>query len=134
MENKKQKNKKKRIKLQTFKKITINREKLGKLMQGKVFDQLKIGQKYGIVFGVILVLFLVSSLFTGYSMKRMVDSSSKVEEKSDAAIEIMEMVSIFKQKYIIVTDILTVRDTKTTAEDYEEQVNHFNESAHQLND
>ncbi len=127
-------NKKKRIKIPTFKKIKISKDKLGKFMGGNIFDQLKIGRKYGIVFGIILVLFLFSSLFTGYALKNMVDFSSEVEEKSDATIEIMEMVSIFKQKYIIITDILTARDTNTTAEDYEDQVEYFNESARKLND
>src|SRR5690625_402380 len=133
MDENSQKKKEKRIKRPIFKKI-INKQKKSKLMQGKIFDQLRIGQKYGIVFGIILVLFLFSTVFIGYSMKNMVDFSSEVEEKSDAAIEIMEMVSIFKQKYIIITDILTVRDTKTTPEDYEVQVDYFNESARKLND
>src|SRR5690625_267246 len=128
------KNKRKRIKKLTFKKKKIYKDKLSDVIQGKIFDQLKIGRKYGIVFGIILVLFLFSTVFIGYSMKNMVDFSSEVEEKSDAAIEIMEMVSIFKQKYIIITDILTVRDTKTTPEDYEVQVDYFNESARKLND
>src|SRR5690625_1176155 len=131
MDENSQKKKEKRIKRPIFKKI-INKQKKSKLMQGKIFDQLRIGQKYGIVFGIILVLFLFSTVFIGYTMKNMVDFSSDVEEKSDAAIEIMEMVSIFKQKYMIITDILTNKDTKTTPEDYADQDDYFNESAIKL--
>src|SRR5690625_784914 len=120
MDENSQKKKEKRIKRPIFKKI-INKQKKSKLMQGKIFDQLRIGQKYGIVFGIILVLFLFSTVFIGYAMKNMVDFSSDVEEKSVSAIEIMEMVSIFKQKYMIITDILTIKDTKTTPEDRSEE-------------
>jgi methyl-accepting chemotaxis protein len=127
-------NKKRKIKIPSFKKIKINKEKITKFTQGKIFDQLKIGQKYGLVFGFIILLFLFSSLFTGFSMKNVIDFSSEVEEKSDATIEVMEMVSIFKQKYIVITDILTTRETTTTDADYEEQVIKFNESAERLND
>lgn len=128
------KNKKRRISLLKFKKAKVNKDKIEHAKQSKVFDRLKIGQKYGVVFGFILLLFLFSSLFTGYSMKKTIDFSSEVEKKSDATIEIMEMVSIFKQKYIVITDILTVRDTKTTEEDYEEQVVYFNEAAEKLSE
>lgn len=126
--------KKRKRRLPSFKKININKEKIAQFTQGKIFDQLKIGQKYGLVFGFILVLFLFSSLFTGFSMKNVVDFSSEVEEKSDATIEVMEMVSIFKQKYIVITDILTTSETTTTDADYDEQVVYFNESAERLND
>lgn len=67
-------------------------------------------------------------------MKNVIDFSSEVEEKSDATIEVMEMISTFKQKYIVITDILEVSETTTTKEDYEEQVVHFNESSAKLND
>ncbi|WP_186577117.1 methyl-accepting chemotaxis protein [Aquibacillus kalidii] len=98
----------------------------------KVFHNFKIGKKYGVVFGFILVLFLLSSVFTGYSMKSLLNFSEEVEVKSDTSIEIMEMASIFKQKYIIITDILTEQHPKTTEEDYQNQVDLFNESANKI--
>lgn len=91
----------------------------------QLLSRFKIGQKYGIVFGLILLLFLFSSLFTGFSMKSLVDFSSKVEEKSDGTIDIMEMDSVFKQKYIIISDIITEQFPETTVNDYEVQVEKF---------
>lgn len=98
----------------------------------QIFDRLKIGQKYGIVFSFVMVLFLFSSLFTGYSVKSLMGFSEKVGEKNDVSIEIMEMSSIFKQKYIILTDVLTERDTKTTSADYDEQIQLFNQTGEKV--
>src|SRR5690625_1419562 len=97
-----------------------------------LFNNFTIGKKYGIVFAVFIILFLISSLFTGNALRSVIKSSSEVEEKSDGAIDIMEMASIFKQKYIIISDILTEQHPQTTAEDYESQGNYFNELANHV--
>lgn len=104
----------------------INRRKG---MMALFFNRLKIGRKYSVVFVFMLFLFLISSVFTVYSMKNLMNSAEKVEEKSDSSIEIVEMASVFKQKYIIITDILTEQHPTTTAEDYQAQVKLFNTSA-----
>jgi len=99
-----------------------------------LFNNFKIGHKYGIVFIFILLLFLGSSVFTGNSINSLLKMSNEVETKSDGSIEIMEMASVFKQKYIIITDILGVRDTKTTEVDYEEQMVLFDDLSSSLKD
>ena len=108
------------------------RKSIDKVKQ--LFNRLKIGHKYGAVFIFILLLFVGSSIFTVSSIQNLLTMSNAVEEKSNGSIEIMEMESIFKQKYIIMTDILSVRDTNTTAEDYEEQMSLFNDLATSLED
>src|SRR5690625_1910023 len=105
----------------------INKQR--KFEINSLFNNFTIGKKYGIVFAVFIILFLISSLFTGNALRSVIKSSSGVEEKSDGAIDIMEMASIFKQKYIIISDILTEQHPQTTAEDYESQGNYFNELA-----
>lgn len=120
-------NKVKKLKL---KKINLKNVTLSQVTQ--LFDRFKIGQKYGIVFSFVMILFLFSSFFTGYSVKSLMGFSKMVEEKSDVSIEIMEMSSIFKQKYIILTDVLTERDTKTTSADYEEQIQLFNQTGEKV--
>ena len=118
-----------------FKKIKLkkpNRKKVKLNQVTQIFDRFKIGQKYGIVFSFVMVLFLFSSLFTGYSVKSLMGFSEKVGEKNDVSIDIMEMSSIFKQKYIILTDVLTERDTKTTSADYDEQIQLFNQTGEKV--
>src|SRR5690625_2913764 len=97
-----------------------------------LFNNFTIGKKYGIVFAVFIILFLISSLFTGNALRSVIKSSSEVEEKSDGAIDIMEMASIFKQKYIIISDILTEQHPQTTVEDFELQGDYFNQLAKQV--
>jgi len=108
----------------------INKQR--KFEINSLFNNFTIGKKYGIVFAVFIILFLISSLFTGNALRSVIKSSSEVEEKSDGAIDIMEMASIFKQKYIIISDILTEQHPQTTAEDYESQGNYFNELANHV--
>src|SRR5690625_4293340 len=115
-----------------FKKIRHHKNKTKKFKLGSFFNNFTIGKKYGIVFGFIIILFLFSSLFTGHSLKNVINSSSKVEEKSDGSIDIMEMASIFKQKYIIISDILTEQNPTTTADDYLLQGDNFNQLAKQV--
>ncbi|MEK5039382.1 methyl-accepting chemotaxis protein [Sporosarcina sp. FSL K6-3457] len=121
-----------KIKKMKLKKPELNKIGLKKVKLSQVYARFKIGQKYGIVFSFVMVLFLFSSLFTGYSVKSLMGFSKMVEEKNDVSIEIMEMSSIFKQKYIILTDVLTERDTKTTSTDYDEQIQLFNQTGEKV--
>src|SRR5690625_4639481 len=112
-----------------FKKKKNHLKKPRKFEFSSLFNNFTIGKKYGFVFAVFIILFLFSSLFTGNALRSVINFSSEVEEKSDGAIDIMEMASIFKQKYIIISDILTEQHPQTTVEDYELQGNQFNELA-----
>ncbi|MGN8647521.1 methyl-accepting chemotaxis protein [Gracilibacillus sp. HCP3S3_G5_1] len=85
----------------------------------------KIGQKYGLLFTGVLVLFVLSSLITILSMDGVLKESQEVNEKSDASIEIVEMASVFKQKSIIISDILTEQHPTTTVEDYQAEGDAF---------
>src|SRR5690625_2435388 len=108
----------------------INKQR--KFEINSLFNNFTIEKKYGIVFAIFILLLLISSLFTCNALRSVIKSSSEVEEKSDGAIDIMEMASIFKQKYIIISDILTEQHPQTTAEDYESQGNYFNELANHV--
>jgi methyl-accepting chemotaxis protein len=126
-------NKKNKRKMLTFfKKIRHPKNKLNRFQFGSFFNNFSIGKKYGIVFGFIIILFLFSSLFTGFSLKNVLSFSSEVEEKSDGSIDIMEMASIFKQKYIIISDILTEQHPTTTVDDYVLQGDYFNQLGKQV--
>ncbi|WP_117168633.1 methyl-accepting chemotaxis protein [Paraliobacillus sediminis] len=120
--------------IKTIKKIKVKVPRINrrKGMVALFFNRLKIGRKYSVVFVFILFLFLISSVFTGYAMKNLMNSAEKVEKKSESSIEIVEMASVFKQKYIIITDILTEQHPTTTAEDYQAQVQLFNASAENI--
>ena len=96
------------------------------------FQRFSIGQKYGVVFAFTLLLFLSTSLLTVFSVQGLLNLANEVEEKSDGAIEIMEMTSVFKQKYIIISDILTEQHPKTTVEDYQREVSTFNQLAEKV--
>lgn len=120
----------KKLRFFKFVKGKLNRNSIGDSSSGHSFlNKMKLTQKYGMVFGLILLLFLLSSSFTVFSVKSLMDFSSKVEDKSATSIEIKEMSSVFKQKYIIISDILTEQHPTTTVDDYQRQVEWFSTSA-----
>ncbi|KAB8128258.1 methyl-accepting chemotaxis protein [Gracilibacillus oryzae] len=79
----------------------------------------KITQKYTLLFSVVLALFMISSIISIVSLNIVLKKADDVDRKSDASIDIGEMVSIFKQKSIIISDILTEQNPTTSVEDYE---------------
>lgn len=60
---------------------------------------MKIGSKYGVVFGITLVLFLVSLLITYTSLNKMDSNIVSVGEKNKTSVDSMELVAIFQEKY-----------------------------------
>ncbi|WP_208586860.1 methyl-accepting chemotaxis protein [Gracilibacillus suaedae] len=102
-----------------WKKISLPKWNFKKLRWNHhFFTDRKVGQKYGLLFTGVLVLFVLSLLITILSMNGVLKESRAVDEKSDASIEIVEVASIFKQKSIIISDILTEQHPTTTVEDY----------------
>lgn len=91
-----------------------------------------IGQQYGAVFAFIMLLFLFTVVMTTFSMKGMVNFSEEVEKKSDVTLQIMDMGSTFKQKYIIISDVLTEQIPKTTVDEYELEVERFQQLAKEI--
>lgn len=63
------------------------------------FKNMKIGSKYGVVFGITLVLFLVSLLITYTSLHKMDSNIVSVGEKNKTSVDSMELVAIFQEKY-----------------------------------
>ncbi len=97
-----------------------------------ILNNRTIGQKYGILFVSVLFLFVLSSAITIFSMNSVLSESKIVERKSDASIEINEMASIFKQKYIIIADILTEQHPTTTEADYTSEDEKFRSSVERV--
>ncbi len=116
-----------------LKKISIPKIKIKKLQLNKhLLKQQKIGQKYGMLFIGVLLLFVLSSVITIFSLNGVLKESKAVDQKSDASIEISEMASVFKQKSIIISDILTEQHPTTTNEDYEAESEKFLASANKI--
>ncbi|QGH33875.1 HAMP domain-containing protein [Gracilibacillus salitolerans] len=109
-----------------WKKISLPRMNIKKRRWNRNFlADRQIGQKYGLLFAGVLVLFVLSSLITILSMNGVLKESQAVDEKSDASIEIVEVASTFKQKSIIISDLLTEQHPTTTVEDYQEEGDAF---------
>ncbi|MGP4042501.1 methyl-accepting chemotaxis protein [Gracilibacillus sp. D59] len=112
--------------MKRWRKISLPKMNIKKLRWNRDFlTERKIGQKYGLLFAGVLVLFVLSSLITILSMNGVLQESQAVDEKSNASIEIVEMASTFKQKSIIISDILTEQHPTTTAEDYQAEGDAF---------
>ncbi len=62
-------------------------------------ENMKIGSKYGVVFAITLVLFLVSLLITYTSLNKMDSNIVSVGEKNKISVDSMELVAIFQEKY-----------------------------------
>ncbi len=109
-----------------WKEISLPRMNINKRRWNRNFlADRQIGQKYGLLFAGVLVLFVLSSLITILSMNGVLKESQAVDEKSDASIEIVEVASTFKQKSIIISDLLTEQHPTTTVEDYQEEGDAF---------
>lgn len=104
----------------------INRLRIPKMKWNTtIWKDKKISQKYTILFSLVLALFILSSVITIVSVNSVLKEADKVNEKSDASIDIVEMASIFKQKSIIISDILTEQHPTTTVEDYQKENDSF---------
>lgn len=80
--------------------MTIVKKNGGIFLFTKIgFKHLKIGSKYGVVFGITLVLFFISILITYMSLHKMDSNIVAVGEKNKTSVDSMELVAIFQEKY-----------------------------------
>ncbi|WP_027408404.1 methyl-accepting chemotaxis protein [Anoxybacteroides tepidamans] len=96
------------------------------LKKPKNHRAMTIGRKYGIVFSFSTLLFVSVFIFISLLVNNMMGVVKEVEEKSDQAILITEISSLFKQKYILITDYMT-NPRPETLKQYEKQTKLFNE-------
>ncbi|MCZ0755452.1 hypothetical protein [Anoxybacillus sp. J5B_2022] len=87
-----------------------------------------IGKKYGIVFSFSTLLFVSVFIFTAFLVYHMTNVVQQTEEKSDQAILITEIASLFRQKYILITDYMT-NPRSETLQQYDQQTKRFKERA-----
>lgn len=62
------------------------------------FKNLKIGYKYGIVFLLTLILFIISIAITYVSLNKMSKNNDEVSSKNQLSINTMELVALFQEK------------------------------------
>jgi methyl-accepting chemotaxis protein len=97
-------------------------------------SSMTIAKKYAFLFSVVLVIFVCSTVMTIVSIQNLLHESNNVDKKSDASIVISEMGSVFKQKSIIISDILTEQYPTATIEDYDLESDTFVSYIKQLED
>ncbi|OOE05560.1 chemotaxis protein [Anoxybacillus kestanbolensis] len=73
----------------------------------KTNKAMTIGKKYGIVFSFATLLFVSVFIFVFLLVNNLTNVVKQVEQKSDQAILITDLGSLFKQKYIVITDYMT---------------------------
>nr|WP_185806982.1 HAMP domain-containing methyl-accepting chemotaxis protein [Bacillus sp. HMF5848] len=96
-----------------------------------VFRVTTIGRKYGVLFSIMMCVFLGVFAFISYTILDLMDEFEEVEAKSDAAVTITEIGSIFRQKFILTNDYMT-NIKEDTLESYEELDTLFVEKADAL--
>lgn len=89
---------------------------------------LSIGQKYATVFTAIILLFVSAFFYISLTVKDLTNVSQQVAEKDAHTLELLEMSSTFKQKYISITDYIT-NPNDTGENDYKDQSTKFLQSA-----
>ncbi|GMB10122.1 methyl-accepting chemotaxis protein [Thermolongibacillus altinsuensis] len=92
---------------------------------------MSIGQKYGIVFIFTTTLFVSVFIFVALLVNNLMGVVKQVEQKSDQSILITEIASLFKQKYITITDYIT-NPKQETFQQYEQQSTLFHDNMKQL--
>ncbi|OSX54766.1 methyl-accepting chemotaxis protein [Anoxybacillus ayderensis] len=90
-----------------------------------------IGRKYGIVFSFATLLFVSVFIFVFLLVNNLTNVVKQVEQKSDQAILITDLGSLFKQKYIVITDYMTNPRPETLWQ-YGDLTKQFNDKMKQL--
>lgn len=90
-----------------------------------------IGKKYGIVFSFATLLFVSVFIFVFLLVNNLTNVVKQVEQKSDQAILITDLGSLFKQKYIVITDYMT-NPRPETLWHYNDLTDQFNKKMKQL--
>lgn len=90
-----------------------------------------IGRKYGIVFSFATLLFVSVFIFVFLLVNNLTNVVKQVEQKSDQAILITDIGSLFKQKYIVITDYMT-NPRPETLWHYGDLTKQFNDKMKQL--
>ncbi|MDP4084543.1 MAG: methyl-accepting chemotaxis protein [Bacillota bacterium] len=94
-------------------------------------NKLSIGQKYATVFAVTLFLFLLAFIYIAFTVKGSMNVSKDVQKKDSESLEIMEMSSTFKEKYIALTDYIT-NPAENGTKEYKLQSDKFLASANKV--
>ncbi|WP_046174290.1 methyl-accepting chemotaxis protein [Domibacillus indicus] len=88
-------------------------------------DNMKISQKYGIVLTGVIILFLIASAFVGMTLLELNNKMDELEKKGEYALELSEIVSVFRAKDMVVSDYIFTKDQQLV-EDFEVLNNQFN--------
>ncbi|MGJ7034233.1 methyl-accepting chemotaxis protein [Anoxybacillus eryuanensis] len=104
-------------------------QKKTKTAQSK--QTMTIGKKYGIVFSFATLLFVSVFIFVFLLVNNLTNVVKQVEQKSDQAILITDIGSLFKQKYIVITDYMTNPRPETLWQ-YNDLTDQFNKKMKQL--
>lgn len=91
----------------------------------RFFKNLKLGWKYSLALIFSFILFLVSSLVIFHEMQNIQDQLSALERRGDRAIKTTEMMSIFREKNVLIADYIQSPEEKFAVA-YEEKQKEFN--------
>lgn len=91
----------------------------------RFFKNLKLGWKYSLALIFSFILFLVSSLVIFHEMQNIQDQLSALERRGDRAIKTTEMMSIFREKNVLIADYIHSPEEKFAVA-YDEKQKEFN--------
>lgn len=87
---------------------------------------LKIGWKYGMVLIMTIILFIISTGISGFFLRHVDKDINAIERSGECAIKYTELESIFRAKYICITQY-TIFGNMESMRAFEEQVEKFKE-------
>ncbi len=97
----------------------------------KRLRNLKLGWKYSLALIFSLILFIISSLFIFNEMQNIKEQLSALERRGDRAIKTTEMMSMFREKNVIIADYINSPE-ETFVIAYEEKRKEFNDLQEEL--
>lgn len=106
------KSKKKDLKIKSYKRKKIS------------IRNLKIGWKYGMVLIMTIILFIISTGISGFFLRHVNKNINAIEQRGERAIKYTELESLFRAKYIYITQY-TIFGNKESIRAFEEQVEKF---------
>ncbi|RSK28034.1 methyl-accepting chemotaxis protein [Bacillus sp. HMF5848] len=96
-----------------------------------LFNRLSIGRKYATVFAFTMIIFIAVFVFMTNTIFQLMEEQEKIDNKSDAAIMISEMGSLFRQKFVLAIDYMA-EPKPETIEAFEEMDKQFVSHAEKL--
>ncbi|RSL29475.1 methyl-accepting chemotaxis protein [Salibacterium salarium] len=95
-------------------------------MKVKKWNNIKIGQKFGIALSITILLFIISTIIVSIQLDNVEEDIGAMERRAERSVNITEMTSLFRSKDARIADYI-VSEEQPLLDEYETRQTEFNE-------